>query len=211
MRGDVRCPRCGGRVSAPGLFADEWCCPAHGAVPPLQPALPPGPEELAAVVRRAMVPVWMPWPLPVGWLYTGAASAGDARTGALATVLACAGPGPQGTSELLLVAEHPGLGLGAHLAGVTGTAIDEGKPAAGTALAAGLPVTLWRLAEAPPDRTVLIGDTDGVRLWLITRPEGTAALNPEELVLADLREAASELEFLPYGALTGTLLEGPHP
>ncbi|WP_199781351.1 DUF6758 family protein [Streptomyces sp. SPB074] len=211
MRGDVRCPRCGGRVSAPGLFADEWRCPAHGAVPPLRPALPPGPEELAAVVRCARVPVWMPWPLPVGWLYAGATSAGDARTGALATVLACAGPGPQGTSELLLVAERPGLGLGAHLAGVPGTAPDEGKPAAGTLLAAGRPVTLWRLPEAPPDRTVLLGDTDGVRLWLVGRPEGAAALAPEELVLADLREAASELEFLPYGALSPSLLAGPRP
>ena len=78
MRGEPSCPKCGGRVRAPGLFADSWQCDVHGIVHPMQPVIPPSVEALGVVVNRAEVPVWMPWPLPVGWLFTGVACA-DAR------------------------------------------------------------------------------------------------------------------------------------
>ena len=109
MRGEPSCPKCGGRVRAPGLFADSWQCDVHGAVYPLQPVIPPSVEALGVVVHRARVPVWMPWPLPVGWLFTGVAYAGDDRSGGRATAVACSGPGPLGgVGELLLVAEELG-------------------------------------------------------------------------------------------------------
>ena len=76
MRGEPSCPKCGGRVRAPGLFADSWQCDVHGTVHPLQPVIPPSVEALGVVVHRTQVPVWMPWPLPVGWLFTGVACAG---------------------------------------------------------------------------------------------------------------------------------------
>lgn len=80
----------------------------------MQPVVPPSVEALGVVVHRARVPVWMPWPLPVGWLFTGAAYAGDDRSGGRATVVACSGPGPLGgMAELLLVAEELGVELGA--------------------------------------------------------------------------------------------------
>lgn len=48
----------------------------------------------------------------------GGASAGDERTGARATAVALAGPSPLGgPADLVLVAEEPGVGLGARLAG----------------------------------------------------------------------------------------------
>ena len=81
MRGEPSCPKCGGRVRAPGLFADTWQCDVHGTVHPVQPVIPPSVEALGVVVHRTQVPVWMPWPLPIGWLFTGVASAGDDRTG----------------------------------------------------------------------------------------------------------------------------------
>jgi hypothetical protein len=63
----------------------------------------------------------MPWPLPVGWLFTGVAYAGDDRHGGRATAVACSGPGPLGgMGELILVAEELGVGLGARYAGVDG-------------------------------------------------------------------------------------------
>ncbi|WP_435809376.1 DUF6758 family protein, partial [Streptomyces seoulensis] len=43
---------CGGRVRAPGLFADTWQCDAHGAVYPLQPVIPPGAAGCTAGTRR---------------------------------------------------------------------------------------------------------------------------------------------------------------
>ncbi|CAM5592798.1 hypothetical protein SGRIM128S_06290 [Streptomyces griseomycini] len=81
MRGEPSCPKCGGRVRAPGLFSDAWQCAVHGAVHPVQPVIPPSVEALEVVVHRTKVPVWMPWPLPVGWLFTGVACAGDDRSG----------------------------------------------------------------------------------------------------------------------------------
>lgn len=144
MRGEPSCPKCGGRVRAPGLFADSWQCDVHGTVHPLQPVIPPSVEALGVVVHRARVPVWMPWPLPVGWLFTGAAFAGDDRSGGRATAVACSGPGPLGgIGELILIAEELGVGLGARYAGVDGP--DPGpymsveKPPQAKVLAAGRP------------------------------------------------------------------------
>ena len=121
MRGEPSCPKCGGRVRAPGLFADSWQCDVHGTVYPLQPVIPPSVEALNVVVHRTQVPVWMPWPLPVGWLFTGVAYAGDDRSGGRASAVACSGPGPLGgVGELILVAEELGVGLGARYAGIDG-------------------------------------------------------------------------------------------
>lgn len=211
MRGEPSCPRCGGRVRAPGLFADHWSCPRHGAVPPLQPVLPPDVEVLSVVVRRAVVPVWMLWPLPVGRLYTGVAAAGDDLGGTRAVALACSGPAAQGgTEEILLIAEEPGVGLGAYYAGIEGPGpgaeLNPDKPAQVRILAGGLPVSLWRLDHAPADRAVFVGEALGVRLWIVVRPESSGVLLHEDLVLTDLREAGAEVELLPCGALSPTLL-----
>lgn len=142
MRGEPSCPKCGGRVRAPGLFSDSWQCAVHGAVHPLQPVIPPSVEGLSVVVHRTRVPVWMPWPLPVGWLFTGVASAGDDRSGGRATAVACSGPGPLGgIGELLLIAEELGVGLGARYAGIDGvdpgSSIDVSAPPHAKVVAAG--------------------------------------------------------------------------
>src|SRR5262249_33958831 len=70
---------------------------------------------------------WLPWPLPVGWLVTGFAGAGDDRTGTRACVVALSGPNPVGgLGEMLLISEEPGVGLGAHFAGLPGPDPGEG-------------------------------------------------------------------------------------
>ncbi|WP_299528440.1 DUF6758 family protein [uncultured Streptomyces sp.] len=214
MRGEPSCPRCGGRVRAPGLFADSWQCDAHGRVHPLQPVVPPGVEVLGAVVGRAQVPVWMPWPLPVGWLFTGVAHAGDDRGGSRATAVACSGPGPLGgTGEMLLVAEEPGVGLGARYAGLEGPdpgpslrldTVPEAK-----VHAAGRSTPLWHVRSAPADRAVFAGEARGIWLWAVVRPERSAILMYDELVLTDLRDAGAEVELVPCGALSPQLLAAP--
>jgi hypothetical protein len=211
MRGQSRCPRCGGQVRAPGLFSDTWQCATHGAVHPLQPVVPPSVEALSVVLARSQVPVWMPWPLPVGWLYTGVAHAGDDISGARAVAVACSGPGPLGgLGELVLVAEELGVGLGARFAGIPGPdpgdSIDVDKPADAKLLATGRPTPMWLVAGAPDDRAVFVGEALGLWLWAIAWPERSGLLMYDELVLTDLREAGAELELVPYGALSPRIL-----
>ncbi|MET7638312.1 DUF6758 family protein [Streptomyces sp. NPDC005438] len=211
MRGEPSCPKCGGRVRAPGLFADTWQCEVHGVVHPLQPVLPPSVEALGVVLSRAQVPVWMPWPLPVGWLFTGVVSAGDDRSGGRATAVACSGPGLlDGPGELLLIAEELGVGLGARYAGVPGP--DPGahmrvdRPPEVKVIAAGRPTPLWPVDGAPKDRAVFAGEALGLWLWAVLWPEPSGLLLYDDLVLADLRDAGAELDLLPCGALSPRIL-----
>jgi hypothetical protein len=211
MRGEPSCPKCGGRVRAPGLFADSWQCDLHGSVYPLQPVVPPSVEALGVAVNRARVPVWMPWPLPVGWLFTGVVYAGDDRSGGRATAVACSGPGPLGgPGELLLIAESLGVGLGARYAGIPGPDPGPhmclGKPAVTKVLAAGQPTSLWHVEGTPPDRAVFAGEAFGLWLWAVVWPEQSGLLMYDELILTDLREAGAEVELVPCGALSPRLL-----
>jgi hypothetical protein len=184
----------------------------HGAVHPLQPVIPPSVEALGVVVHRARVPVWMPWPLPVGWLFTGAGFAGDDRSGGRATAVVCSGPGPLGgIGELLLVAEELGVGLGARYAGIDGP--DPGpymnveKPPQAKVLAAGRPTPLWHVSGAPDDRAVFAGEARGLWLWAVVWPEQSGLLMYDELVLTDLRDAGAEVDLLPIGALSPRILQ----
>lgn len=211
MRGEPSCPKCGGRVRAPGLFSDTWQCALHGTVHPLQPVVPPSVEALGVVVHRAQVPVWMPWPLPVGWLFTGVACAGDDRSGGRATAVACTGPGPLGgPGELLLIAEELGVGLGARYAGIEGP--DPGphlcvdKHPHSKVLAMRPPDPAVAPGRRAPDRAVFAGEARGLWLWAIAWPEQSGLLMYDELVLTDLREAGAEVDLLPCGALSPRIL-----
>ena len=155
MRGEPSCPKCGGRVRAPGLFADSWQCDVHGTVHPLQPVIPPSVEALQVVVHRAQVPVWMPWPLPVGWLFTGVACAGDDRSGGRATAVACSGPAPLGgigraaCSSPRSWASASARGTRASTAPTPGPHMSVEKPPHAKVLAAGRPTPMWHVAGRP--------------------------------------------------------------
>jgi len=153
----------------------------------------------------------MPWPLPVGWLFTGVACAGDDRSGARATAVACSGPGPLGgPGELILVAEELGVGLGAGYAGVDGpdpgSRIRVDRPPDAKVLAGGHPTPLWHVAGVPDDRAVFAGEARGLWLWAVVWPERAGLLMYDELVLTDLREAGAEVDLLPCGALSPRLI-----
>ena len=170
----------------------------------MQPVVQPSPEVVALIVSQAAVPVWMPWPLPRGWLVTGLAMAGDERTGARATAVACSGPAPLGgMGELVLVAEEPGVGLGAHYAGLTGPdpgAVPDDRPADAKIHAAGHPTALWSWEGSPSDRAVYVGEALGCWIWAVAWPDSTGFLLIDEFVLTDLRDAGHEL-VIPFGAL----------
>jgi hypothetical protein len=190
------------------VWSSDWQCDLHGAVAPLQPIHRPNVDTVAAAVKHAEVPLWLPWPLPHGWLVTGVAYAGDQRTGARGTAVACSGPNPLGgIGELVLVAEEMGVGLGARYAGLPGPdpgALPMSEPPA-KVHSGGHPLHLWSI-EAAPDRAVYVGEAGGNWLWAVLWPESAATLLLEDLFLADLREVGHEIELLPFGALSPRLL-----
>jgi hypothetical protein len=148
----------------------------------------------------------VPYPLPVGWLVNGLAYAGDERTGARATVTALCGPAPAGGgADLLLVAEEPGIGLGAWCAGLPGpdpgpalSGAPEGKVEVG-----GHPTALWLVAGAAEDRCVLVGEAEGLWLWAVLWPAAASLLLLERMELRDVRSQVPP--GLEYGAPSGRL------
>jgi hypothetical protein len=217
MKGEPACPRCGGAIHAPGLWNSAWHCDQHGAVAPLQPVGHPVPEGLEVLRAKARVPAWVPWPLPLDWLVTGYAHAGDERTGAVATLIGCSGPAPLGgAADLVLIAEGPGLGLGARLAGLPGPdpgtgfgGYGHGGPHAKVD-AAGHPTPMWNI-DAGPDRAVYVGEAKGAWIWAILWPAEAGVLLLEDLAFADLAEPSGPID-VPLGALMPRLGQlGTHP
>lgn len=201
------CPRCAGPLRAPGVWSSDWTCPVHGAVLPRQPAKNPSREGLTAALRDTRVPLWLPWPLSAGWLVTGFLGVGDERTGVRAAATALSGPGlVGGPADMLLIAEEPGVGLGAYFAGLDGPdpgrACDASPPHAklevcGPGMRAH-PVPLWSV-DGGADRAVYVGEAAGHWLWAVLWPAGAGFLLLDEPALLDLREPGMELD-LPFGA-----------
>jgi hypothetical protein len=195
------CPRCGSPVREPNAWSSAWQCDLHGEVHPLRAVHSPSAEGLDGVLRGARVPVWVPWPLPQGWLVTGFASAGDERTGTRGCAVALTGPNPVGgPGEMLIISEDLGVGLGARFAGLEG-------PDPGHGFAAGPPQAfvqygnhefpLWHV-EAP-ERAVYAGEMMGQWLWLVLWPDTAGMLLVEPMPLRDLRDPGLDLD-LPFGA-----------
>jgi hypothetical protein len=200
MSGVPTCPRCGGPVSGPAPPSVAWHCHWHGEVFPLYTAYSVAGDGLGVLLLDAAVPVWLPWPLPAGWLVTGFAGAGDGDTGVRACVVALAGPNPiGGLGDMLLISEEPGIGLGARLAGITG-------PDPGEGFAAGPPHALVRFGKhefplwhvAAPQRAAFAGEVLGNWLWIVLWPDTAGVLLVEALPLRDLRDPGQDLD-LPFG------------
>ncbi|MGW4466844.1 DUF6758 family protein [Micromonospora sp. NPDC004704] len=208
----MSCPRCGGEVAPPDLMHTDWRCADCGPVPPLHTAGHVGPEIVASTTARirdtpepaaSPMPLWCPWPLPPGWVMTGAVWAGDDRTGVRATAVACSGPAPLGggPADLVLVAEEPGVGLGTRFAGIAG--LDPGAlladvmtdelpghaehPPHAKVRADGHPTPLWSV-KSPTDRSAHVGEARGRWLYAITWPSSAGYLLAEDVVLHDLTE-----------------------
>jgi hypothetical protein len=203
MKSHFTCPRCGGPLHEPSAWSSAWQCNLHGQVQPLRPAFSPSREGLDGVLRSATVPVWLPWPLPPGWLVTGFAAAGDERSGSCGCAVALTGPNPVGgPGEMLIISEQLGVGLGARFAGLNG-------PDPGRDFTAGPPdasvqfgnheFPLWHV-EAP-ERAVFAGEIMASWLWLVLWPDTAGTLLMESLTLRDLRDPGQDLD-LPYGAMS---------
>jgi hypothetical protein len=184
----------------------------HGAVLPLHPPKSPSKEGLSAVLRDARVPLWVPWPLPLGWLVTGFLHAGDDRTGSRACAVALSGPALlSGPADMLLVAEDLGVGLGAYFAGLAGPdpgGVFDASPPHAKAEIRGHPVPLWAVEAAGPDRAAFIGEAMGHWLWAVLWPSDAGVLMLEQMHLRDLRDPDMELD-LPFGAICPRLFSSP--
>jgi hypothetical protein len=169
---------------------------------PLRSALSPSQEGLDGVLRGAEVPVWVPWPLPQGWLVTGFAAAGDERTGTRGCSVALSGPNPvgEGPAEMMLISEEPGVGLGARFAGLGGT--DPGVkfaagPPAGAVEFGNHEFPVWNVETK--GRAAFAGEVSGYWLWLVLWPDIAGMVLVEPLPLRDLRDPGQDLD-LPFGA-----------
>jgi hypothetical protein len=188
------------------VWSSAWRCELHGEVQPLLPPFSPSREGLDGLLRFSGVPVLAPWPLPAGWLLAGFAGVGDERTGAHATAVALAGPNPLGgPADMVVVAEEPGVGLGAALAGLEG--VDPGAGFASTPPIASVSFgkhdfPLWQVDS--PDRATFAGEIKALWLWLVLWPETAGILLIEPLNLRDLRDPGQDLD-LPFGALSPRL------
>jgi hypothetical protein len=162
------------------------------------------PAALEHVRGHAEVPVWIPDPLPPGWALCGLGAVADTRRRLRATVTAFRGPAPLGgDGEWLMVAEEPGIGLGAGYAGIR----TEGLPRSASDTspariqAEGHATPLWAVLDSDPDRSVYVGEAEGVWLWLIGFPSDAGYAVLEDLTLTDLRSR-------PPAVLTPTALSG---
>lgn len=202
MQPEPTCPRCGGPLRAPGLWSSAWECATHGAVHPFHVLPHPGREPLEHVVALAKVPMWMRWPMPASWVVSGIGYAGDERTGALATLLSMNGAGPLGGScEMVVVAEEPGVGLGARYAGLPGPdpgeGFDQGAPHAKVETH-GHPTALWAL-DGVDGRAAFVGEAMAQWLWVVVWPAAAGVLLYDGLALVDLRErpVCPDVDFAP--------------
>ena len=205
------CPRCGGPLRAPGFCSSAWQCERHGDVHPFHVAPVPALAALERLVADSRVPVWVPRPLPADWTVTGVGRAGDDRTGVVASLVAVSGPHPKGSgvADLVLVAEEPGIGLGAYFAGLDGT--DPGDPGTrppdAKLEAADHPTALWSVRTAD-DRAAFVAEARGMWLWAVLWPAGAGVLFLDDIALADAREfGRSAYELLGYGALSPRIAE----
>jgi hypothetical protein len=208
----LTCPRCGGGVRPPGLWSDSWTCQIHGSVAPLRPAITGSDEALRQLSLRSQVPLWLPWPLPAGWLISGVRVAGDDRSGPVATVLACSGPNPivvdqqdSHVADLLLISEQPGVGLAARLAGLSGLdpgdAVGRGSPHLKLTVG-GHDTPMWALDTE--GLAAYVGEAVGVWFWAIAWPQTALAVLLDQFELRDVRDF-DHLPELLYGALSPRL------
>jgi len=198
-------------LRAPGLWSSAWQCANHGSVPPYAVVSRGGLEAVEHVLTRTKVPVWMAHGLSAGWVCSGFGCAGDDRDGARAVVTSLSGPSPLGgAADILLVAEEPGVGLGARHAALCGpdpgVGFDSGPPDAKVEIA-GHPTALWSLPVSG-DCAAFIGEAKGLWLWAIVCPAAAGVLMYDALSLEDLRDGYAEAE-LAFGSVSPRLSEIP--
>jgi hypothetical protein len=175
---------------------DEFWRPEH-------PSYTSMAEHLA---RTAGFPTYLPWPLAAGWRVADFGAVGESGR-PRATMVSVHGMSPDdGSVSLTTVAEEPGCGLGARVAGTVLT--DPGadiadRPADARLRVGGSTVPMWTVsthqASGEFDRSVLAGEADGRWFWLVVRPASALLLMREAWHFADASSIGAPLLAVPFG------------
>lgn len=199
------CPRCSSPVSGDGA---QWRCLDHGAITPLWRPATASYEAMAEhLLQCTSIPTLLPWPLSPGWTITDFGCVSHQDGEAKASISSCSGVSDlDGVVELTVVAEEPGVGLGARCAGIDrtdpGAEIGEGPPHVKVRVS-GHPISLWSVSTSETssefDRSVFAGEAQGRWLWIVLRPASAALLLNDEWILCDANELGPELIELPFG------------
>ena len=156
----------------------------------------PTAEGCTDLLKEAAVPVWLPWPIPLGWLVTGFTGAGDDRSGTT---------GLRGRAVRAQPGRRPGRDAG-HLRGAgggPGRAVRRAAgPDPGEGFATGPPhalvqfghheFPLWHVGRA--GAAAFAGEVLGSWLWIMLWPDTAGMLLLETLSLRDLRDPGQELD-----------------
>lgn len=159
------------------------------------------------MVRSAGMPTYLPWPLSPGWTIADFGCVAKPGRVAVATVTTTVGASAlDGDVELTIVAEEPGVGLGARCAGTyrtdPGGSVGVG-PASVRIRVDAHPVPMWSVPSGDGDdvlaRSVFAGESGGRWLWLVMRPASAALLLRREWFLADAGGFGPEAVEMPFG------------
>ncbi|HEY1134047.1 MAG TPA: DUF6758 family protein [Nocardioides sp.] len=212
------CPRCTSPVTE---WQGTWACDAHGPTAPLLRPQEVSYDAFADHLRRTPAfPTYLPWPLGPAWHVSdfalvdssrggagGAEGAAPGRASASATMTCASGVSAlDGPVEVIVVAEEPGVGLGARCAGTTGP--DPGDDVGGSRPDVRVrighqAVPLWTVstsgADERFDRSVVAGEAYGRWLWIVLRPASAILLLRDDWILKDLSGVGPPLVELPFG------------
>ena len=200
----VGCPRCAMPVSRVG---DGWSCLDHGPVEPLRrPAAASYDAFVEHLGATARFPTYLPWPLSPGWRVTDFAAVGTLGRGRAAMTCVSGTSVLDGPVDVLVVAEEPGTGLGARIAGTVhddpGAEIGDGPPSVRVRIDS-QSVPLWPVSTSAGtgewDRSVVAGEADGRWLWMVLRPASAMLLLRDEWILRDVSGLGPPLVELPFG------------
>ncbi len=207
MRLEAQCPQCAAEVVGSEV---SWTCAVHGETVPLWRVTQPDYEAFAEyLVRSRPLPTWLPWPLPPGWQVTDFGAVGVEGHEPRACFVTCSGLSElDGVVEVTVVAEEPGVGLGARCGGVPHT--DPGQETVSGPPDARLrvddaTVAIWSVSTSEGDgqfdRSVFAGEAQGRWLWLVLRPASAALMLPQMWALQDVAGLGPELVMTPFGAV----------
>lgn len=210
------CPRCSSVVTE---WAGAWACDDHGPTPPLWRPSEVTYEAFSEHLRRTPTfPTYLPWPLGPGWQVGDFALVGtpggapDAHGTSSATMTCATGISAlDGPVEVMVVAEEPGVGLGARCAGTAGADPGEdlgrGTPAVRVRIGHQA-VPLWTVSTSAADdrfdRSVVAGEAYGRWLWIVLRPASAILLLRDDWILKDVSGLGPPLVELPFGGTRPT-------
>ncbi len=201
------CPHCDAEVLPPTLLHHEYRCPRHGDIAALAPAVAFDESGASMLDGRSRVPIWYPAPLPAGWMLSGLRWAQTPRRSVAAVAIGLTGRGlSDGPTDVVIIAEEPGCGLGAAYAGIDAPDPGNGTfdgPADGRIHTGHRATGLWSV-PTQQDRVAFVGEADGAWLWIVGWPQTAWAIVADDLRLADGRVDDSFRHY-PSGALNPRL------